>query len=240
MENNQIEEINNSKNNKLEVKSKNNKKTKSKKSETNNKPEISICEINNYAYQVLDWFNQNGDKTKIQFLLTNSPWRYIEDGLVYNLVNNKNFSDIFKFKINFMFDAVNIKDSEDYFDVYFNLIIYIYVNNKEYDYYLKQYLGDCDIYMSHQQEMTVDFKTFEKIDYKIPLLCIDCGKHRVYENTSCESCLEKNYIPDDICSICHESQKVNFVTLKCRHKFHRDCIKKVENKKCPLCKANFE
>lgn len=40
---------------------------------------------------------------------------------------------------------------------------------------------------------------------------------------------------DDNCSVCLENSGV-WVELKCKHKIHEYCFKKIENKKCPLCR----
>jgi hypothetical protein len=45
----------------------------------------------------------------------------------------------------------------------------------------------------------------------------------------------------DQCSICYEdiSANKNRVHLNCKHVFHFECIQKVNNGKCPLCRDNF-
>jgi len=49
--------------------------------------------------------------------------------------------------------------------------------------------------------------------------------------------------PDDHCSICLEEDEDGWCEMKaCIHKFHLNCIQKMEsvNKKCPLCRTPFE
>lgn len=50
-------------------------------------------------------------------------------------------------------------------------------------------------------------------------------------------------VPEEIksqltCSICHEVY-FNAVTLLCQHSFCKSCIKKMTEKKCPICRAHF-
>lgn len=67
----------------------------------------------------------------------------------------------------------------------------------------------------------------------------------------CSTCFSKAIfkLPEnnDICSVCHENmiwshkdpQKVKYLDC-CKNFFHTDCLSKIENRKCPICKAEFK
>lgn len=67
----------------------------------------------------------------------------------------------------------------------------------------------------------------------------------------CSTCFSKSVfkLPEnnDICSVCHENmiwsdkhtQKVKYLDC-CKNFFHTDCLSKIENRKCPICKAEFK
>lgn len=40
----------------------------------------------------------------------------------------------------------------------------------------------------------------------------------------------------DECAICLESLNNEIVKLDCNHQFHLNCIKNIDNNKCPLCR----
>ena len=41
------------------------------------------------------------------------------------------------------------------------------------------------------------------------------------------------------CSICLEVIKKDYVTLRCKHSFHMDCIVKLDKKCCPNCREDI-
>ena len=45
---------------------------------------------------------------------------------------------------------------------------------------------------------------------------------------------------ENLCSICIDSlENDKILKLECNHIFHLECLKKVKNNKCPLCRANI-
>lgn len=44
----------------------------------------------------------------------------------------------------------------------------------------------------------------------------------------------------DHCSICLDNLNTeSTINLKCNHLFHRNCLKKITNNKCPLCRSRI-
>lgn len=41
------------------------------------------------------------------------------------------------------------------------------------------------------------------------------------------------------CSICLDKLGLNYKTLNCGHKFHTNCLLRLLNNKCPLCRQNI-
>ena len=45
----------------------------------------------------------------------------------------------------------------------------------------------------------------------------------------------------DECAICYENMDHNgIIKLNCGHMFHKLCVIKINNNKCPLCRAQFD
>lgn len=45
---------------------------------------------------------------------------------------------------------------------------------------------------------------------------------------------------DENCSICLEDMEIDLVKTKCGHIFHKDCLSRVRNDNCPLCRSSIE
>lgn len=43
----------------------------------------------------------------------------------------------------------------------------------------------------------------------------------------------------EVCSICLENLKDNDIILSCKHIFHLECLIKLKQFKCPLCRKKF-
>jgi hypothetical protein len=41
------------------------------------------------------------------------------------------------------------------------------------------------------------------------------------------------------CSICYETINSDFCSIPCKHEFHKECLMKMNNDKCPLCRCNM-
>jgi hypothetical protein len=84
--------------------------------------------------------------------------------------------------------------------------------------------------------------------------CKDC-KGIIYNDDNyddlCSLCFSKGVLKlpenNDICSVCHENmiwtdrnpQEVKYLDC-CKNFFHTECLSKIENRKCPICKAEFK
>lgn len=66
-----------------------------------------------------------------------------------------------------------------------------------------------------------------------------CGELCWDDKSQCEVCYIFNYEHPENCAICM-CNNYRWTKLKCGHVFHGHCIAKVENKKCPLCRAKFD
>ena len=82
-----------------------------------------------------------------------------------------------------------------------------------------------------------------------------CNSLVINENKliKCKSVIDKNkifcekhlyinryYIEIKDCCICYENiDKTNEIPLECGHIFHKNCLIKIINKECPLCKKEF-
>lgn len=62
-----------------------------------------------------------------------------------------------------------------------------------------------------------------------------CNMYSPVKDGWCEWCYPYVIEQDDNCSVCLENSGI-WVELKCKHKIHEHCFKKIENKKCPLCR----
>jgi hypothetical protein len=62
-----------------------------------------------------------------------------------------------------------------------------------------------------------------------------CNEHLPVKDGWCGWCYPFITEQDDNCSVCLENSGL-WVELKCKHKIHEHCFKKIENKKCPLCR----
>jgi hypothetical protein len=76
------------------------------------------------------------------------------------------------------------------------------------------------------------------LDINITYKFCKCGNQCFKNYDQCENCYTYNYVNEENCSICMENNYI-WCSLSCGHKFHTFCIQKVENKKCPLCRAKF-
>jgi Ring finger domain len=53
-------------------------------------------------------------------------------------------------------------------------------------------------------------------------------------------CEEKtNQVVECECSICYEPLNSDFCSIPCKHEFHKSCLKKMSNDKCPLCRCDM-
>jgi hypothetical protein len=92
--------------------------------------------------------------------------------------------------------------------------------------------------LSHLMEMLLDLSG-EK--YQV-CKCGNTGKLLQYDGM-CKTCFIWSYTRTEEeggdCSICYENNG-RWVELKtCKHQFHYGCIKKYNNKKCPLCRHEY-
>lgn len=77
--------------------------------------------------------------------------------------------------------------------------------------------------------------------------CIQCEclhmkykKHRICGQCIIQDILDRKSKSFGECVCCSETiYQRNKVTLKCKHTFHKKCIKKITNNKCPLCRSNI-
>jgi hypothetical protein len=75
-------------------------------------------------------------------------------------------------------------------------------------------------------------------DINITYKFCKCGQTCFKNYDQCKNCYTYNYINEENCSICLENNYC-WCVLPCGHHFHTLCIRKVENKKCPLCRAKY-
>ena len=110
--------------------------------------------------------------------------------------------------------------------------------------YLGRKLKEFNLTCQQTGTELIDDSFFEFIwgklenEINIPYKFCKCGDQCFKHYDQCEGCYTYNYINEDNCSICMENHYV-WCELACGHKFHTACIRKVESKKCPLCRAKF-
>ena len=90
------------------------------------------------------------------------------------------------------------------------------------------------------QNIYVLDKPFEFENLKRSYEFCKCGKLCFLSRKQSKLCYIKEYVNEENCSICFENN-YRWYTLKCGHKFHLHCLKKVEplsstTRKCPLCR----
>lgn len=69
-------------------------------------------------------------------------------------------------------------------------------------------------------------------------------KENDYINSAkCNNCIAKDTVENKNgfhnCSICLSELKADVLTTPCNHSFHSECFNKIEDSKCPLCRAPF-
>ena len=90
------------------------------------------------------------------------------------------------------------------------------------------------------QNIYVLDKPFEFENLKRSYEFCKCGRECFLSRKQCTQCYIRDYVNEENCSICFENN-YRWYTLKCGHKFHLHCLKKVEplsstTRKCPLCR----
>ena len=90
------------------------------------------------------------------------------------------------------------------------------------------------------QNIYVLDKPFEFENLKRSYEFCKCGIECFLSRKQCTQCYIREFVNEENCSICFENN-YRWYTLKCGHKFHLHCLKKVEplsstTRKCPLCR----
>jgi len=91
-------------------------------------------------------------------------------------------------------------------------------------------IGDCDGYESNLEAME------EWINSLVKTYCVcKCQQNLEVKDGWCESCYPAVMTQDEDCCCCLENEGV-WIELKCKHKLHKYCWRKVQGVKCPLCR----
>ena len=91
------------------------------------------------------------------------------------------------------------------------------------------------------------YPTKKSIINNFKLLCISSKpKHVPYNKWYKDIKMENNVIQtqllvpyNDECYICLDKIENNNIILDCRHSFHKECLKYVRKKECPVCRHGF-
>jgi hypothetical protein len=108
-----------------------------------------------------------------------------------------------------------------------DLTCYIHLN--------KEQINEFNIVIGTKYTHYIDQIDKLKDSYKI----CKCGEMCWDDKIQCEECYIYNYEHPEDCAICM-SNNYRWTKLKCGHIFHGHCIAKVDNKKCPMCRAKFD
>jgi len=134
----------------------------------------------------------------------------------------------------FSCDLQITQDDDEY-----DLNCYIYLNRKHEIHNFTIYYKNEDFESVYDREYLDQFDCLTK-EYKI----CKCDNLCAHNKDQCEDCYINDYENDERCSICFEN---NYAWIQitgsdgtgCNHKFHKHCIEKIGNNKCPLCRARF-
>ena len=165
------------------------------------------------------WFEINFasiQKTAFESDNDDAYWDQLTDGNGYL---NLELKTKYPFSISFLL----IKKT----DLGFSLTCYIHLG--------KEQIVEFDIVIGTKYRHYIDRIDKLKDFYKI----CKCGEMCYEDKEQCEECYIFNYEHPENCAICM-CNNYRWTKLKCKHIFHRHCISKVDNKKCPLCRAKFD
>ena len=74
---------------------------------------------------------------------------------------------------------------------------------------------------------------------KLVKRCPFCPYVFTSDRRACDVC-SFSFNFDDRCSVCHERVGKMVTLPNCRHRLHSDCVHKLQQKKCPVCRKAFE
>lgn len=95
------------------------------------------------------------------------------------------------------------------------------------------------IYITDIRNTPENFNSYIDNKFKLRYEFCTCG-NLVFEDGLCESCFVFSYENEEECAICKENEPNRWYELECGHVFHMNCIKKVKNNKCPLCRKEIK
>ena len=226
---------------------------------------IYIKEINNYINPILirkEWLKPQEKKGKndYKFLLIKAyiyyfgfkgieeqnlkkAIEYFDKFIDYKDVDIRysKISRIFKYKIKQILNNRKLISNEELIKTKKDLYEFNSQNKPVKDRILDYYLIAKDYFegITLKKDEFIAFKIYESAQHLRCEDIIDCFiKHEIKEFLNNHEDKYKINIKDEICCICY-TKKVDILIIPCKHNFCSDCIKKLENDSCPICRSTI-
>ena len=82
-----------------------------------------------------------------------------------------------------------------------------------------------------------EFKKYFRLKKKY-ILCSSCSSSEALFNELCRNCYLYSYDNPEPCCICYETFG-RWARYKCGHILHEQCINKMQDNRCPMCRENL-